>query len=515
MKDGLFNQQDLDNIVANKNGVIMNDAEIAQCILDLTEKPGQKYKKKVRLDFADEKELSEEEYQTLLGFGKEDFKNLFEYVKGCLKESVNRHPRNALALFLCLLRLNVSQPVLGIMFGIQQVTTVSDTINSVSKALEKLFVPNFLGFQQMTRDQAIQDHGRKIFKTIYEAPPDTMFPIFDGTYLYIDKPGDFELQKKTWSGQKKRNLVKPMMAVLEDGYIIDAPGPYFSDGSNNDAGIMKSLLVEGSDLMNFLDPEKDRPVFDRGFRDVRPLLKKKGFKIYMPELKAKAKDQFTTMQGNISRKCTLVRWLVEAVNGRLKIKYKFFADVIPGSYLPKLRRFFRIAVALINCYCPPLIHYTERNQEIALQALARSEVDNNMQKRVSREKLDAKTEAWKTASSDVIKDFPTLSVQDLEMLTLGVYQLSLAKEYTKKHMNEDSEFEIQLNSETSGVLRAKLNSRFTSGKKNQLWVEYDPQLAGHQAITGYYCTCWQGARTVGMCSHVTCVSIVIFVIISS
>lgn len=63
-----------------------------------------------------------------------------------------------------------------------------------------------------------------MFKILYEAPEDTLFPIFDGTYLYIDKPSDFELQKKTWSVQKNRNLVKPMMIVLEDGYVIDAPG---------------------------------------------------------------------------------------------------------------------------------------------------------------------------------------------------------------------------------------------------------------------------------------------------
>lgn len=470
----------------------MNDHQIAQWILDLTAKPCQKYKRKVGFDFEDEQEHTEEEYKTLLGLGKEDFKQLYQYIKGSLKDSANRHPRNALALFLCLLRLNLSQPVLGIMFGIQQVSTVSDTINSVSKALEKIFVPKFLGFQHMSRDQAIAEHGRKLFKTLFETPDDTLFPIFDGTYLYIDKPSDFQLQKMTWSEQKKRNLVKPMMIVLEDGYVIDAPGPYYNNGANNDAGILNSLLVEGGELLRFLDPSKDQPIFDRGFRDnVRPL-KMKGFRIHMPELKAKAKDQFTTAQGNISRKCTLVRWLVEAVNGRLKMKYKFFADVIPGSYLPKLTRFFRIAVALINCFSPPLMEDTERNHQIAMEALVRSKIENAMKKRVVSEKLDRNTDDWETASSEVLQNFPVLSVQDLENLTLGVYQLSLAKEYTKKHLSEESEFQIQLNDKTPGVLRAKLDSRFKSGKRHQLWIEFNPTLQDHHTITGYYCTCWQG-----------------------
>ncbi len=93
----------------------------------------------------------------------------------------------------------------------------------------------------------------------------------------------------------------------------------------------------------------------------------------------------------------------------------------------------------------------------------------------------------------------------MSTLTLGVYQLSLANEYIKKHLNEDDEFCIEVNGEYPGILRAKLNSRFRSGKKHNLWIQYDNRLENHHAITGHYCTCWAGARTVGLCSHLTCV----------
>jgi hypothetical protein len=217
------------------------------------------------------------------------------------------------------------------MFGIPNSITVSDTIDAVSKVLMKNFVPKFLGFQHLSREESINHHGRDMFKTLFETNPDTMFVTFDGTYLFIEKPSDFDEQKQTWCEQKKRNVLKPMMAVLEDGYVIAAPGPYLSNYHNNDANIMKSLLIEESKLWSFMEPEKDHVILDRGFRDVIKQLKQKKFQTHMPELKAKNKDQFTTMQGNTSRKVTLVRWLVEAVNGRLKIKYKFFADVIPGE----------------------------------------------------------------------------------------------------------------------------------------------------------------------------------------
>lgn len=111
--NGKFSSEALDEIVSNKSGVLMNDEQIAAWILELSTKPTNKYKKNVRFDFEKEDELSEDEYKTLLGIGKEQFKILFNYIKGHIKDSCNRHPKNALALFLCLLRLNVSQPVLG------------------------------------------------------------------------------------------------------------------------------------------------------------------------------------------------------------------------------------------------------------------------------------------------------------------------------------------------------------------------------------------------------------------
>jgi hypothetical protein len=428
--------------------------------------------------------------------------------------------------------MNLSQPVLAIMFGMEQGMAVSDCINAVSRALELHFVPNFLGFRHMTREEAITTHGRQMFKTLFETDDDTLFVTFDGTYLYTDKPGDFDDQKHTWSEQKKRNLVKPMMVVLESGYVIDAPGPFFGkiyisltfyihntyvnniyfvhykytgNGANNDATILESMLVEGNDLWTFLNPEKDHVILDRGFRDIVRDLKRRKLHVHMPELKPTSQDHFSTMQAN---RVTLVRWLVEAINGKLKMKFKFFSDVIPGAYLPKLTRFFRIAMAILNCFFPTLIDNTPRRNEIALLALERIKLDNHLEKRVKREKLDDKTNAWTLASASVVPEFPHLSIEDMQNLTLGVYQTGLADEYVKQHLNADSEFLIEVNNEVSEILRAKLRSRFRTGKKHYLWIEFDQQLEGHNSITGHFCTCWVGSRTVGLCAHISCVCII-------
>jgi hypothetical protein len=71
------------------------------------------------------------------------------------------------------------------------------------------------------------------FEVFEEQDLSSVFLVMDGTYVYIDKPQDFTLQQLTYSGQKKRNLLKPFMIVLPDGYILDASGPWYANGNIN------------------------------------------------------------------------------------------------------------------------------------------------------------------------------------------------------------------------------------------------------------------------------------------
>jgi len=86
-------------------------------------------------------------------------------------------------------------------------------------------------------------------------------------YVYIEKPGDFATQKLTHSGQKKRKLVKPFMVVLSSGYILEASGPWYAKGANNDGGILKAILSTLPPDSEYLQPG-DHDVVDCGFRDV-------------------------------------------------------------------------------------------------------------------------------------------------------------------------------------------------------------------------------------------------------
>lgn len=165
---------------------------------------------------------------------------------------------------------------------------------------------------------------------------------------------------------------------------------------------------------------------------------------------------------------------------------------------------FRIGCALINCFCPPLSTHSPKHDKIAERALELVDQENVLQKRVEVEKMDRRTQEWKKASLDQFPEFPKLSIEDMEDITLGVYQIGLAKRYATLHMKNSTNFEIKLNSEFPNIVRAKIESRFTANKAHDLWIEYssDPNDEGADAIKGFYCKCKQGARTLGCCSHI-------------
>jgi len=132
--------QALKSIEVNKIGILMSEAELGRWILDLTKDASW-----ILLDFSSA-DFSMEDHQSLLGMSKEDFNDLHRICHGWIHNSANRSSKNALGIFLMKLRLNIPQKVIGILFGIENQSTVSDTIDTVSRVLDEHFVPSFLGY---------------------------------------------------------------------------------------------------------------------------------------------------------------------------------------------------------------------------------------------------------------------------------------------------------------------------------------------------------------------------------
>ncbi|RWR98487.1 Vacuolar protein sorting-associated protein 13C-like protein, partial [Dinothrombium tinctorium] len=251
--------------------------------------------------------------------------------------------QSRLAVLLTKIHLDLSHEALCGIFEYESKASVSKCIGSMCEVLKKDFIPKYLGAKNLSRSQLLS-HTPKQCRLLYDIPDDKALIIIDGTCLYTQKSTNYRIQKRFYSVQKGRNLVKPMMIVAPDGFIIEANGPFV--GANNDASITQFMLNIEADLFKLLIPG-DFILVDRGFRDVVDPLKSKGYNVLMPHYLKQA-SQYTTEQANESRLVTKFRWTVEAKNGHLKTKYKIFNNCISVKLLPLIPDLFRIACALEN-----------------------------------------------------------------------------------------------------------------------------------------------------------------------
>lgn len=171
----------------------------------------------------DSSNMQDEDYELLFGVNKTNFDDLFASIKENLRWTIHRSPRNALAIFLIKLRLDLSQRMIGYLFGLPQ-PKVSTTIKRVAKLLDENFVPLNLGYKHLSRDEFLKSQDSEFARRLLRVPPGSIILVLDGTYIYTQKSVDHYVQKKTFSMQKGRNLLKVMMVVTATGYIVDVFG---------------------------------------------------------------------------------------------------------------------------------------------------------------------------------------------------------------------------------------------------------------------------------------------------
>ncbi|CAF1017982.1 unnamed protein product [Brachionus calyciflorus] len=129
----------------------------------------------------------------------------------------------------------------------------------------KDFVPQYLGEKRFSRDQWL-GQNTKMVKSLFDLTDDQFVIIADGTYCYCQKSSNNMVQRKLYSGHKKRPLVKPFVITASNGKIIDVYGNY--SAVENDASIMQKDL----DLRE-LFKKGDILIFYRGFKDCISRLK--------------------------------------------------------------------------------------------------------------------------------------------------------------------------------------------------------------------------------------------------
>ena len=139
-----------------------------------------------------------------------------------------------------------------------------------------------------------------------------------------------EMQRNTFNIHKNHSLVKPMVVVTTTGYIAAIFGPFFSDNSNNDASILKRIMINNyDDILNWIE-ENDIMILDRGFRDSLIVLKSLGIDVAMPSFLGPRQSQLHAQEANNTHFVTMLRWVIESANARIK-RFKWFNQVIPNS----------------------------------------------------------------------------------------------------------------------------------------------------------------------------------------
>ncbi len=270
--------------------------------------------------------------------------------------------------------------------------------------------------------------------------------LFIGTYIYCEK-SDYAGQRDTYSGQKKRNLVKPMMVVSTTGHIIDILGPYLAN--NNDAVILQDQLrsTESNSLKDFVG-ENGVMVVDRGFRDAVAEAESLGFVMKIPTILLGGEKIMSTELANSTR-------LVESANSRLKI-FKHFKRTLPTACLQYLSADLRITAALINKFMPELTTNSQKNTEWANSMMQRISIRNESQRLCSDELATKKKSVWKPLFAKDVLDFPKLTKSELEQLCFGVYQLRQAKSYTDEHTNQAGSYEIKFCQIETGLIQVRI-----------------------------------------------------------
>ena len=131
--------------------------------------------------------------------------------------------------------------------------------------------------------------------------------------------------------------------------------------------------------------------------------------------------------------------------------------------------------------------------------------ENHLQQRVLAENL-LRRGGVRINLDDANFIFPRLPEEYLISKTFGTYQVRLAPAYIQdKQRRQIGAFEAhQLD---PNLIRIRILSRHVQAAHHTCFIQYHQELNENirDPITGTYCTCKVGAKTLGVCAHVASV----------
>lgn len=417
---------------------------------------------------------------------------------------------NALYMYLMKVRTALPNEDIGAAFGISK-STVGRYIDKTRDALGNDFMPEHINVAQ-DREEMLQ-RSSTMCNGIFNPNGDKVILVCDGTYLFINKSRNYQMQRETYTDQKKRNNIKVMMMVTTNGYILYALGPY--KAGQNDARILQEIDQTTTVFASLRNG--DILLLDRGFRDCIDHFTAKGLDVKMPALVQRSVNdsQLSTIDANQTRLVTALRFVVEARNGHMKTVYKIFNSIWNSLSLPHLVKDFQICAALLNRYHVNIESNRPFAHEMATLMLSRLHIDNDVFKITRKKQFQQHLKRFQP-----FEDFdglPALQSIHLIRIALGKYQIKQAASYCSQHIKAKGKFEVfilpdelsQIHFRTfytancrPSLLLVQLDSRYRNRKYYNTFVLLDSSRTDESAVLGYCCDCYNGLRTVGCCSHV-------------
>ncbi|XP_045510487.1 uncharacterized protein LOC123705641 [Colias croceus] len=466
-----------------------------------------------RFDFDSMTELDNEDLFFWVGFNYEQFNIILNQTPSLANQS---RPRTVLGVYLTKLRTGESNERLASLFGMSR-RTLERKLKIARECIEAEFTPLHLGFDHITRNN-ILERNLLIPKHIFgNSENSKAIVICDGTYIYIEKSSNFLFQRLSYSLHKYENLLKPFMIVSTDGYILDVLGPYAA--TTSDATIMQDIMRDENSAWHWIFQQNDVILVDRGFRDSLASIEEWGYEVHIPPTKDRNETQLTTDQANKSRTITISRWVVEAMNGKIKQCFRLLRQTYINRALPHMFVDFKIGASLLNAFRPVFENHRLASDIINII----DEKINNPNrlfdyvelKNLNRQRRDF---VRMEANLPFLNDFPRLTEECIVLHALGTYHIKLAKSYVAEHFR-DGVYLIELYREESlddlnrcnilqtnvWLLRIKIQSRHVRSRTYNTYILIDRDQIGRNAIVEHYCTCLTGRRTVGSCAHIVSV----------
>lgn len=138
------------------------------------------------------------------------------------------------------MRHRLSDDFLKVIFEYPSRQTTSLAISTVRHFFMQLFAPTNIGLDAITREDYVQKHVTNFANKLYPEPHiPRVIGYIDDTYSYVPKSSNFRTLGQSFCFHKG-HLLKPVLIVASDGYILEIQGPYFSDSQNNDAAILQN-----------------------------------------------------------------------------------------------------------------------------------------------------------------------------------------------------------------------------------------------------------------------------------